>query len=281
MTRSKVELLKEPYVVWISDLHINSKMALRYPEMVMDDGDTSIASPRQMALWEAWLNCWETVKKRAKGRPVVVIFGGEIADKDAKNRSYQYITKNGADILKLAFLTIQPALEVGIKFIVLRGTEAHTGKSSNLDEIIATEMSAKHDVVRNVQTGTFSWYYFKGVIGGRIFDLAHHVNMGGLPWTERNAANALSARLTMTYAEAGEKLPDFAMRGHVHRVADSSINYHIRSLIAPAWSLDTSFLHRIGQGAKQLEIGAILVDPLSKEVDYLRYKPKSQDMVYL
>src|SRR5581483_2530987 len=146
----KIELLKNPIFIFVSDIHINSKAAVRYPEMVMDDGDTSIASARQMALWEPWQDAWATVKKRAKDRPVVIAFGGEIADKDAKSRSYQYVTKNGADILKLAFLTMQPALEVDTKFIVLRGTEAHTGKSSNLDEMIATEMSAKYDVVRNV-----------------------------------------------------------------------------------------------------------------------------------
>src|SRR5581483_8299849 len=97
----KIELLKNPIFIFVSDIHINSKAAVRYPEMVMDDGDSSIASARQMALWEPWQDAWATVKKRAKDRPVVIAVGGEIADKDAKSRSYQYVTKNGTALSRL------------------------------------------------------------------------------------------------------------------------------------------------------------------------------------
>jgi len=265
--------IKNPLVVWVSDLHINSTVALCAPEVQLDDGGYHRVSREQDALWLAWVDAWKTVRKQAGKRPVTVIFGGEIADKDAKSRSTQFITKNPDTIVEIAMDTLKPALEVGSQFIVLRGTEAHTGKSSNLDETIAKNINERHGgVVRNEKTGRYSWWYGRFYIGGRLFDLAHHTSMGSLPWTERNAANKLAAMLVMDYALQKEPFPDFALRGHVHRVADSSMNYPIRAVIGPSWELHTSYSHRIGRGSQAPEIGLIVIDPAPKTVEWMRYE---------
>jgi hypothetical protein len=91
--------------------------------------------------------------------------------------------------------------------------------------------------------------------------------MGGMPRTERNAANHLAADLIMQYARRKEPLPDFAFRGHVHRVADSSYNYPVRALIGACWQVDTPFVHRIGQSASNPEIGLLFCDVAKKRLN--------------
>ena len=106
--------------------------------------------------------------------------------------------------------------------------------------------------------------------------MAHHVSMGNMPRTERNAANHLAADLMMTYARWKEALPDFAIRGHVHRVSDSSMNYPIRAMISGCWQLPTSFIHRIGKGGDKPDIGLICIDVARKDVRFLQYDYKRE-----
>lgn len=267
-----------PLVAWAGDLHINSTVALCVPEFQKDDGDHHKNSRLQNELWTAWVDAWKQVKQKAKGREVVTIIGGEIADEMMKHPTYQYITHNTDDIRRMALETLEPLLNVTDKLIVLRGTEAHSGLSSNLDEGIAREIAKTYKGIKVIKNGhSYSHYYTRLFIGGRLFDLAHHVSMGQSKRSERDAANHLSADLQMSYSRRGKKLPDFAMRGHVHRVADSSINYPIRSIICPSWQLATTFAHRIGGSPDVAEIGVITVEPATKTIDWIRYEPKDKE----
>lgn len=273
--------MTNPIVVWASDLHINSTVAVCVPEFRLDDDNYHKNSKAQTALWEAWLDAWGQIKRRSKGREVVTVFGGEIADMMVKHPTLQYITKNRERVEDLAIETIAPALDVTDKLIVLRGTEAHSDMSSNLDEAIAKRISKEYRVKVIKDGNRFSHYHARMFIGGRKFDFAHHVGMGTSKRSERDAANHLSADLMMTYSRWGEKFPDFAMRGHVHRVADSSMNYPIRSIICPSWQLHTTFSHRIGAGADKPEIGLIVVDPANQEVDWIRYEIKREEPKFI
>lgn len=251
-------------------------MAVAPPEFEINDEVTGNQSKVQKALWDAWLDAWAQVK--AKKRNVVLIFGGEICDIDYKNRSTQIITQDPEKAQSNALTLLEPALEVASKVIVLRGTEAHTGGSAWTDESIAKKINA--DYVKVVRNGRqFSWYEGDFVIGGRVFNLAHHTNMGRTARTERDAANHLSADLMMSYGRTRSKYPDYAMRGHVHRVSDSGLNFPIRSIICPTWELQTVYVHRLGEGHKQPEIGIILVDPARGEVEWVKYERQREAAV--
>lgn len=265
-----------PLLVWVSDLHINSKTALRYPSLQLDDGDWSFASDAQKALWKGWEDFWNYIELKAKTslvskRPVYVIFGGEIADKDAKNRTNQIITKNEESIFNLTTSTLEPALTASSKTVVLRGTEAHVGQDSVLDERVAKDIT---NIVPDEDRGTASWYHARLVIGKFSFDFAHHVTMGCLPWTERNAANKLAKVLIDEYCDWGEKPPDFALRGHVHRFSDSGMNFTTRALISGCWTFPNAYYSRIGAMNKKSEIGGWIIDTETGEVEKRTYEPK-------
>jgi hypothetical protein len=235
--------------------------------MNMEDGDVSLSSKSQQALWGAWVDTWDYVNSIKVDREVVVVFGGELGELDAKNRTSKVHSRNPNDVMGLVWDTIQPALQVADKVIVLRGTEAHVGVDSSFDEAVAQR------ITNTVRGYAASHYYERFVIGGYKFDLAHHVSMGSAPWTQRNAANALASKLTFNYVDWDEKLPDFAIRGHVHRLADSGMNYKIRALISPCWTLHGPYSHRIGVGESRPEIGVIIIDTETKEVSARTSEP--------
>jgi hypothetical protein len=275
--------MTDPLIVWVSDLHINSTTALCVPEFEKDDGNLHVNSRLQNVLWDAWRDGWKTIGQKAKGREVVTIIGGEIADEMMKHPSHQYITHNTDDIRKMALDTLDPCLQVTDTLIVLRGTEAHSGYSANLDEGIAREIANGYDLEVVKDGKHFSHWYLKIYIGGRLFDLAHHVSMGTSRRTERNAANQLSADLQMDYIRKWSdnkqerfELPDFALRGHVHRFADSADNYPIRSIISPCWQFQNVFAHRIAASAQKTDIGFILIEPAKKQVDWIKYVAQSE-----
>lgn len=271
-----------PIVVWVSDLHINSTVALCVPEFEMDDGNIHKNSKLQNALYEAWADGWRQVKQKARGREIVGIIGGEIADNMVTHPSLQFITYNKETIRRMAIETLEPMLKVVSKLIVLRGTEAHTGLSGELDEGIAHDIAKQYKKIKVIQDGKrYSNYHLRCYIGGRSFDLAHHVGMGSARRSERDAANHLAADLIMDYARHGEKAPDFALRGHVHRHSDSADNFPTRVIISGAWQVHTNFSHRIGVGATKSDIEMIYIEPDTKKVERIFYETKRESPKYI
>jgi hypothetical protein len=225
-------------------------------------------------MWDAWIDAWSVVKQRGKGREVVVVFGGEFGDVDEKDRTNHIITKNRTSIKEAVAEAIAPALKCASWAIVIRGTEAHSGLEACFDEQVAQDIVGV-DVFGNPDTGDASWWHCRTKIGGKMFDFSHHASMGGLPWTEKNAANKLAELTIRDYTEWGEKQPDWVMRGHVHRVSDSGINYSpTRAVICPAWQLAGPFIHRIGAGGKKPQIGLMLIDLETEQPEWIKYEIK-------
>ena len=271
-----------PIVVWCSDLHINSTVALCIPDFEMDDGNRHMNSKLQNALFEAWSSGWKQVRQKARGREIVGIIGGEIADNMAKHPSLQFITHDPEVIRRMAVETLEPMLRVVNKLIVLRGTEAHTGLSGGLDEGIAHDIAKSYKKIKVLRDGSrYSNYHVRCYIGGRSFDLAHHVGMGSSRRSERDAANHLAADLIMDYARFGEKPPDFALRGHVHRHSDSADNFPMRVIVSGAWQMHTNFSHRIGAGATRPDIEMIYIDPAIKHVERIHFETKREPPKYI
>jgi hypothetical protein len=248
----------------------------------MDDGNYHKNSKLQDALYQAWVDAWKQVKHKARGREVVGIIGGEIADNMVTHPSLQFITFNKETIRRMALETLSPMLKVVNKLIVLRGTEAHTGLSGELDEGIAKDIAKEYKKIKVIrQDKRYSNYYVRCYIGGRSFDLAHHVGMGSARRSERDAANHLAADLVMDYARHKEQPPDFALRGHVHRHSDSADNFPTRVIISGAWQLHTNFSHRIGAGGTRSDIELIYIEPDTKKVERIFYEPKREPPQYI
>ena len=235
----------------VSDLHINSTVALCTPSINLDDGGTYRASKTQRWLWDCWTDLWEQMLERSKGERILII-NGDLGDLDSKRRSHQMITRNNATIQSIVLDTIEPALEWADKIYIIRGTPAHIGKSAWLEEAIAQDLDT---TVHNKANA--SWWHLRSVCEGVKFDIAHHTGMGNLPHTEKNAANKLSAITAYRYAvDMKQSPPDVVIRSHNHRYADSGGNYDTFSVCTAAWTSATEFVYRIGQENTIADIGA-------------------------
>ena len=243
-------------VAVVGDIHANSTMAVCPPVVNLDDGGTYRASRIQRWLYRNWSGYWDTVAERRKGRRLVIMLNGELAD-DNYHPTTQLVTRNPADMLKLSAEVLAPALSLladGDAVLVMRGTEAHTGPSAHMDETIARDIGATGpggDIA--------SHWRLRATIDGVRFDVAHHPPGGGgrMPWTRGTFANKLAAMTIFDCAERGERAPHLLIRGHVHRPDDSYDRYATRALVLPSWQLTTSYGHRIGGDA--LPVGGVIV----------------------
>ena len=231
-------------LILTGDHHVNSTVGLCPGSVTLDDAGTYTPNRTQRWLWRYWRECWQEARQFIQdAERSVWIMNGDLVDADHKGRSHQYITGNKATITGMAADVIEPGLEVVDKVLIIRGTEAHTGTNGEMEEGLAKNIvkDNKTEVVTNEEAKTLSWYNYRGVLGGLRIDVAHHTSMGSLAWTEKNAANKVAADVVMQYTLAGNKMPNLAIRSHVHRTADSYDNYPTRAIILPAWQSMTSY----------------------------------------
>jgi hypothetical protein len=257
-------------ILVISDLHINSTVALCKPSVELDDGQEVKISKGQRWLW----NNWQDLLSRAdQARPDILIVNGDAVEGDTKNRSYQIITRNKATALGIAADILDPLCKIVGSTYFIRGTGAHSGKSANIEEELAKDMNG----VRSKETGAYSHWALNLDVEGVRINIAHHTTMSGIPWGRKKAAMTLSERILFDSAQNEELHPHLAIRGHVHRWADSYDAYPVRSLILPCWSLATEYVHRISPDALA-ECGAaiIRVSAGKYEIEKINYRPKGR-----
>lgn len=257
-------------LVVVGDIHSNSAVAVCPPGVMLDDGNPYERNKVQRWLWDCWVDFCEQIKKRKKGQLIIVV-AGEAADAPYKYASHQYVSQDKFIARDIGISVLEPLVDQADYFYLTRGTEAHVGKSSGLDNTIAGNFD---NVVRNPDTGAASWYWLPLEVEKVRCDIAHHVGMGNLPWTQRNYANMTAAKILFDCAEFSRPVPRLVFRQHVHRFADSYDNYgNIRCIIGGCWCAATSNIHRIKPGALP-EIGGTItyIDGDEFEVNKIKYE---------
>jgi hypothetical protein len=244
----------------VGDIHANSTVAVCPPRVPLDRGGKYEVNRIQQWLFrEVWEPYWDKIwkkKKRLKW-PLITVLGGEAAD-DNKYAKTELISHNPADQLRIPMTLLKTALEISDFVVVIRGTEAHTGPSSWMDEKIAEDITGDVHVVRNID-GDYAQYNFRGYLGGVYFDIAHHpAHAAHRPWTKGGDAGRLAADMLYRYAELNkamkrqgtpelqQELPDIVIRGHNHKASDSHDTHPIRAIINASWQLTSGFGFRLG-----------------------------------
>ena len=149
---------------------------------------------------------------------------------------------------------LEPVLDVVDRCFIVRGTASHTGGSGHLEELIAQDVDTVVPYSKHVK----SHWHLRQVFAGQRFDVCHHTTQSKRPWTRANSANYLASELIQGYAELGDKLPDFAIRSHVHKHVDTHDNFAVRVIVLPAWQLLTGYVHQVVPNAIS-HIGAVAV----------------------
>lgn len=247
----------------VTDIHSGSKVAVCPPRINFEAG-TYTANKWQAWLWIHWLEYWEYVKfKRGKGRKkkkLAVIILGEIGEGDHHGSLQNFVPNNTTLQKRVALAVLEPMLSLNPDVIYVRsGTEAHSGKSGQFDEMIAEDIGAE----LHKESGRYAPNMGDVYIEDVLFDLEHHGKTGNLMWTKANGANQLAHTISYSrlrrYRLLKEPIPDIALRGHKHTYVDTYKNAEVRLIALNSWKAEDNFFHRIAIGHPP-EYGSVIID---------------------
>jgi len=274
----------------MGDFHINSTVAVIKPGIQVGE---FICHPNytQRWLWECLMDARQKIVE-LPGKKILFL-NGDAGEVDERQRSYQVMTNNPAVIQTLIYETLEPILDVVDEVYVIRGTEAHTGKSGWIEEAFANDLvhvvrcedrSVSEDVTEEQEEFgarilkrlkkksakeinekppeekkiTYaSWHQVRIGVAGVKMDICHHTSMGKLPWTAPNVANKLAVLSIFDYTEHMKaEIPNLVFRSHNHMWADSYDNYDVvRAVCMAAWTTATEYVYRIGMENRLADIG--------------------------
>jgi hypothetical protein len=240
----------------VSDLHVNSRIALCHPEGVIhDNGQRELPSKAQVWLWERWLEFWDAVRAEAEGRDLIVAVNGDAVD-GFHHQTHEIHTLSETTQKRMAERVLEPVLALDPTLWMVRGTEAHVGSIAKYEEDLAQTLGAEKYSGRE----RWSSYHLRLRVCGNLFDFKHHGRAGYRPWTRPNALLLLAADLTYHCASLPpEDHPVIAFRAHTHVPGDSGDAHHVRVISTPGWQLKTSYTHRLDASIGVYPVGGVIV----------------------
>jgi hypothetical protein len=259
-------------LVGISDLHIGCRMGLCPPgDIRLDEGGVYRASSLQLAMWPCWKEFWgEYVPMVCHGEPFAVVLNGDTLD-GVHHGSKTQISQNHADQLRIAVQVLRPIRDLCEgRLYMVRGTEAHVGKSAEHEEILAESLEAIP-----TKEGQRSRFELWKRVGDGLVHAMHHIGTTG---TSHYESTAVMKELAEAYSEAGRwrrEPPDVVMRSHRHRHIEVRVptqrGYGI-SFVTAGWQLKTPFAYKIPGGRSSTpQIGGSIIRQGDKDL-YTRHK---------
>lgn len=246
-------------LVLVSDFHCNSKVGLSPPSVNLYGGGTYRASRPQRWVYSRFRAFCDGVgeaRQRDGGR-LVMVLNGELAD-DNKHSKYELIELHPDAMMTVAIDALKPLidhLQEGDLLYVTRGTEAHSGPDSWMDNRIGADLGAVSPA-----EGVHSFVGLMLSIDGVRVKGAHHppLGPGRLPWTSGQFAQRVASHVFYSAVRNNEQPPDIYFSGHYHVPGDSYDTLPTRALALPSWQLPTSYSARIGAD-RPLPVGGVIV----------------------
>ena len=250
-------------LVVVSDLHVGCSLGLMHPSGARTDNDLVVAPSRlQRKVWAWWTRFWrEFVPMATKGDPFAVVINGDSLDGVHHNSTTQW-SHNLTDQAAMAKAILQPVVEqCQGRFYMVRGTEAHVGKSAQEEERLAAELGA----IPNSDGQYARWELWKllGPKGQALVHCLHHIGSTG---SQAYESTAVHKELIESFIEAGRwkrRMPDVVVRSHRHRYIEDTIataNGRATAVVTPAFQLKTPFAWRIpGARLAEPQIGGIVI----------------------
>ena len=249
-----------PLVV-VSDIHVGCGLAVMPPGGFTDDtGVEHKPSRLQRKLETWWKDFWLWVEVEAGGEYDVVVNGDLIDGIHHENATHW--TANLDVQVQASVALLRPVRARAKRFLVVRGTETHTGKSGQHEEAIARELDAEKS-----PDGTFSHWELYYRMGRYLLHLTHHIGTSSSPFAESGALNREMVFGYVQSGRSGKTAPDVYVRSHRHTCAvfshpserDDDPIRMTTSVTTPSWQLKTPYLHRSAARMQQPQIGGVLI----------------------
>jgi hypothetical protein len=246
-------------LVLVSDTHGGCQFGLCPPDGVpLDGGGRYRPSRSQIRLWEFWDEFWSSfVPEATRKEKFDVAIDGDIFDYRHHGATTQW-SQNVADQIRCGHMIFDPIRARCGKMFIVRGTEAHTGPSAELEETFAKEMEAQ----REEETGLYSRFELRLRVGGKgRVNIMHHIGTSG---SANYESTGILKELIDAYVEAGTwgmEPYDAVVRAHRHRymmLTRPSKNGYAYSLVLPGWQLKTPFVARIGMKLARPQFGGVV-----------------------
>lgn len=235
-------------LVVVSDLHCGCRLGLCHPGPVkLDDGGTYTPSELQNKVWGWWEEFWgEWLPEACHNEPYAVVINGDAVD-GVHHGSTTQVSQNLGDQARIAKAVLRPVRDAcDGRLYMIRGTEAHVGKSGVDEERLAEELEAIPD-----EQGRHARYELWAKVGLGLVHLMHHIGTTG---TSHYESTAVLKELAESYSEAGrwrQDPPDVVVRSHRHRHVEIRVPTHLGygiSFCTAGWQLKTPFAYKIPGG---------------------------------
>lgn len=250
-------------LVVISDLHAGCQFGLCPPRVVLDGGGVYTQSKLQKKLWAWWELFWSKyVPDFTKGEEYAVIVNGDLIDGPLHHGVNTQFSANLEDQINCAYDILAPKID-GHKLYIVRGTEAHAGKSAEFEEILGNKLGAVQDEIGNYTR----WELWLKMQEFRI-SFKHHI--GG-------TILAPDKEMKKAFLRAGrwkEPPPDIIVRSHQHQQSETRVGgaagYCI-VIVTPGWQLKTPLSYRLAT-ADDPQIGGYCIRNSGMDGIYTRFK---------
>ncbi len=257
-------------VVFVSDMHVGSAMALSPPDPFVSELDTTIKSNKIMStLYDTWQWCIDSLSKKPD---VLGVIGEPMDGANKLQIGQQSWTTNINDQIKSSVKLLKMFNAPNI--IMVRGSRYHVQvDATNFEEQVARLVGAdryraylpESVTLDNSEVGTLAdsaltdyFAYFD--VNGKTFNMTHHI---GFSSNEMYRTTAMARELvTMKLSEDFYGKADVYARGHVHYHVRVGFT-HTQGFTNPAWKLPDAHLFRHGQGGTKPDIGMVecIVEP--------------------
>ena len=244
----------------VSDLHCGSRLGLAPSSIRLDDGGTYVPSEAQQTLKKWWDEFWgEFVPTATKGEPYDVVCNGDVVE-GVPHGSVAHFSAIMDEHCQAAVDLLRPVVSHKncVAYWHVRGTEAHVGKSAELEERVARELGAVKS-----RTGQYARWELWKKLGPHLIHFLHHVGTTGSAAHEASAVNAELTALLTESARWNEKTPDALCRSHRHRAIEVRVpgprGWRF-AVVTPAWQLRTPFAFKVpGARVSSPQIGGLVI----------------------
>jgi len=279
-------------LVVISDLHSGCQFGLCPPNQVrLDGGGHYLPNQYQLKIWDYWQffwNTWLTDKEVLHNEPFAVVLNGDALD-GVHHGAKTQVSQNIADQVTIARLILEPVVgKCQGRFYYVRGTESHSGKSSEYEEMLAQQLGAVQD-----ENGRYSRDELYVRLNYGLVHLTHHIGISGSLAYESSAVMKEIEQMLADSARWGQEPVDTVIRSHRHRNIEVRLRFEkerrfgfITGAVTAGWQARTPFAFRTTARYTSPHIGGTLVRSGDQDV-YTRHciwtlpRPKVEDLKYV